>query len=147
MTLPNLKLHSIAESLGASVVVEESCSGTRYFNRFVSPKGDSMAALLDALVERYAAIDCACVTPNPSRLQNLSDLSCIFKVDGVINYTLQYCHAFNVEGVKIGNLFKKQDMPLINVESDYTREDSAQIRTRLEAFLEMIIAKAESKMN
>ena len=147
MTLPNLKLHSIAESLGASVVVEESCSGTRYFNRFVSPKGDSMGALLDALVDRYAAINCACVTPNPSRLQNVSDLSCVFKVDGVINYTLQYCHAFNVEGVKIANLFKKQDMPLINVESDYTREDSAQIRTRLEAFLELIIAKAESKMN
>jgi benzoyl-CoA reductase/2-hydroxyglutaryl-CoA dehydratase subunit BcrC/BadD/HgdB len=57
---------------------------------------------------------------------------------------LQYCHAFNVEGVKIANLFKKQDMPLINVESDYTREDLAQIRTRLEAFLEMIMAKAES---
>ena len=147
MTLPNLKLHSIAESLGASVVVEESCSGTRYFNRFVSPRGDSMAALMDALVERYAAIDCACVTPNPSRLQNLSDLSCVFKVDGIINYTLQYCHAFNVEGVKIANLFKRKDMPLINVESDYTREDSAQIRTRLEAFLELIVARAESKTN
>jgi benzoyl-CoA reductase/2-hydroxyglutaryl-CoA dehydratase subunit BcrC/BadD/HgdB len=37
MTLPNLKLHSIVESLGASVVVEESCSGTRYFNRYRSP--------------------------------------------------------------------------------------------------------------
>jgi benzoyl-CoA reductase/2-hydroxyglutaryl-CoA dehydratase subunit BcrC/BadD/HgdB len=147
MTLPNLKLHSIAESLGASVVVEESCSGTRYFNRFVTPKGDSMTALLDALVERYAAIDCACVTPNPSRLQSISDLLGAFKIYGVINYTLQYCHAFNVEGIKIANLLKKQDIPLINIESDYTREDTAQIRTRLEAFLEMIAAEAESNVN
>jgi benzoyl-CoA reductase/2-hydroxyglutaryl-CoA dehydratase subunit BcrC/BadD/HgdB len=145
MSLPNLKLHSIAESLGASVVVEESCSGTRYFNRFVIPKSDSMVDLLAALVDRYSAIDCACITPNPTRLQSISDLSIAFKVEGVINYTLQYCHAFNVEGVKIANLLKKQNRPLLNVESDYSREDTAQIRTRLEAFLEMIAAKTESK--
>jgi benzoyl-CoA reductase/2-hydroxyglutaryl-CoA dehydratase subunit BcrC/BadD/HgdB len=38
-------------------VVEESCSGTRYFNRSVNPKGHSMPDLMAALVERYAAID------------------------------------------------------------------------------------------
>jgi Benzoyl-CoA reductase/2-hydroxyglutaryl-CoA dehydratase subunit, BcrC/BadD/HgdB len=146
MSLPNLKLHSIAESLGASVVVEESCSGTRYFNRFVTPKGDSMPDLLEALVDRYAAIDCACMTPNSSRLQSISDLSKAYKVDGVIDYTLQYCHAFNVEGVRIARVLKEADIPLLNVESDYSREDTAQIRTRLEAFLELIQAKAESKV-
>ena len=144
MALPNLKLHSIAESLGASVVVEESCSGTRYFNRFVTPKSNSLEDLMAALVDRYAAIDCACFTPNNSRLQNISTLSKEFQVDGVINYTLQYCHTFNVEGVKIARLLKHENIPLLNVESDYTREDTAQIQTRLEAFLEMITAKADS---
>ena len=135
---PNWKLHHIAESLGASIVVEEACSGTRYFNRFVEPKGDSMDDLMAALVDRYSAIPCACFTPNNARLQSVSDLSKDFKVDGVINYTLQFCHTFNIEGVKIENLLKKQNMPVLKVETDYTMEDAGQIRTRLEAFMEMI---------
>jgi benzoyl-CoA reductase/2-hydroxyglutaryl-CoA dehydratase subunit BcrC/BadD/HgdB len=57
---------------------------------------------------------------------------------------LQYCHTFNVEGVKVARLLKEADIPLLNVESDYNREDTAQIRTRLEAFLELITAKADN---
>jgi benzoyl-CoA reductase/2-hydroxyglutaryl-CoA dehydratase subunit BcrC/BadD/HgdB len=143
MALPNLKLHAIAESLGASIIAEESCSGTRYFNRLVTPKGYSMPDLMDALVDRYSAIDCACFTPNTSRLANIGVLLGDFRVNGVINYTLQYCHTFNVEGVKIAHLLKEADVPLLNIESDYSQEDAAQIRTRLEAFLELIAAKAD----
>lgn len=135
---PNWKLHHITESLGASIVVEEACSGTRYFNRFVEPKSNSMADMMAALVERYSAIPCSCFTPNTNRLQILSDLAKDFKVDGVINYTLQFCHTFNVESVKVENLFREQNVPVLKVESDYTMEDIGQLRTRIEAFMEMI---------
>ncbi|MCW4017933.1 MAG: double-cubane-cluster-containing anaerobic reductase [Candidatus Bathyarchaeota archaeon] len=147
MAIPNWKLHHIAESLGASIVVEESCSGTRYFNQFVSPKGNSMDDLMAALVDRYSAIPCACFTPNNARLQSISDLAKDFHVDGVINYTLQFCHTFNVEGVKIETLLKKQNIPLLRVESDYSQEDTGQIQTRLEAFMEMISAKTARRDN
>jgi benzoyl-CoA reductase/2-hydroxyglutaryl-CoA dehydratase subunit BcrC/BadD/HgdB len=141
MAIPNWKLHSIAQEAGASVVAEESCVGTRYFTDLVEPKGDSLEELLWAIVEKYSKIPCACFTPNTRRLQSVTDLAKDFKADGVIYYTLQNCHDYNVEGVKIDRALKAQDVPMLKIETDYAMGDAAQIKTRVEAFLEIIAAK------
>ena len=39
MAIPNWKLHHIIETAGAAVVVEESCTGTRYFENLVDESG------------------------------------------------------------------------------------------------------------
>ena len=54
MAIPNWKVHSIAQGTGATVVVEESCVGTRYFTDLIEPKGDSLNDLLWAIVEKYS---------------------------------------------------------------------------------------------
>ncbi|XES76159.1 MAG: double-cubane-cluster-containing anaerobic reductase [Candidatus Bathyarchaeia archaeon] len=141
MAVPNWKLPSIAESAGASIVVEESCVGSRYFMDMVEPKGESLNDLLEALVEKYAKIPCACFTPNDARIESVNQLAKDFKVDGVVYYTLQFCHSYNVEAVKVGKALKGEDVPMLKIETDYTMEDAEQIRTRLEAFLEMIKGK------
>ncbi|MCW4017102.1 MAG: double-cubane-cluster-containing anaerobic reductase [Candidatus Bathyarchaeota archaeon] len=141
MAVPNWKLPSIAESAGASIVVEESCVGTRYFTDMVEPKGDSINDLLEALVEKYAKIPCSCFTPNDARVESVENLAKDFNVDGVVYYTLQFCHSYNVEAVKVGKALKSKDVPMLKIETDYTMEDAEQIRTRLEAFLEMIRGK------
>jgi benzoyl-CoA reductase/2-hydroxyglutaryl-CoA dehydratase subunit BcrC/BadD/HgdB len=64
MAIPNWKVHSIAQAAGATVVVEESCVGTRLFTDLVEPKSDSLSDMLWAIVERYSKIPCACFTPN-----------------------------------------------------------------------------------
>lgn len=143
MAVPNWKLPSIAESAGASIVVEESCVGTRYFMDMVEPKGDSLNDLLGALVEKYAKIPCACFTPNDARIDSIDQLSKDFKVDGVVYYTLQFCHSYNVEAVKVGKALKGENVPMLKIETDYTMEDAEQIRTRIEAFLEMIKGKGK----
>ena len=101
MAIPNWKLHSIAQEAGASVVVEESCVGTRYFTDLVEPKGESLNDLLWAIVEKYTQIPCACFTPNDRRINSVTELAKQFGVEGVIYYTLQNCHDYNVEGVKV----------------------------------------------
>jgi benzoyl-CoA reductase/2-hydroxyglutaryl-CoA dehydratase subunit BcrC/BadD/HgdB len=141
MAVPNWKLPSIAENAGASIVAEESCVGTRYFMDMVEPKGDSLNDLLEALVEKYAKIPCACFTPNDARVESIEKLAKDFKVDGVVYYTLQFCHSYNVEAVKVGKALKAENLPMLKIETDYTMEDAEQIRTRLEAFLEMIRGK------
>jgi benzoyl-CoA reductase/2-hydroxyglutaryl-CoA dehydratase subunit BcrC/BadD/HgdB len=141
MAVPNWKLPSIAESLGASIVVEESCVGTRYFTDMVEPKGNSLKEILQALVEKYAKIPCACFTPNDTRVKKIEEMATDFEVDGVVYYTLQFCHSYNVEAVKVGKALRAKDLPMLKIETDYTMEDVEQIRTRLEAFLEMIRSK------
>ena len=143
MAVPNWKVHSIAESVGATVVVEESCVGTRYFTDPVEPKGDSIHDLLWAIDEKYAKIPCACFTPNDRRIESIAQLAKQFKVDGVIYYTLQNCHDYNVEGVKVERALKKQGLPMLKIETDYAMGDSEQIKTRIEAFLEIIQGKKQ----
>jgi benzoyl-CoA reductase/2-hydroxyglutaryl-CoA dehydratase subunit BcrC/BadD/HgdB len=141
MAIPNWKLHSIVQDAGASVVVEESCVGTRYFTNIVEPKGDSLNDLLWAMVEKYSQIPCACFTPNDRRVKSVKELAEQFKVEGVIYYTLQNCHDYNVEAVKVERALKAQNLPMLKIETDYGTGDAAQIKTRVEAFLEIIKGK------
>jgi benzoyl-CoA reductase/2-hydroxyglutaryl-CoA dehydratase subunit BcrC/BadD/HgdB len=141
MAIPNWKLHSIIQEAGASAVVEESCVGTRYFTNLVEPKGDSVNDLLWALVEKYSQIPCACFTPNDRRIKSIQELAKQFNVEGVIYYTLQNCHDYNVEAVKVERELKGQDLPMLKIETDYGTGDAAQIKTRVEAFLEIIKGK------
>ena len=144
MAIPNWKIHSIAQEAGASVVVEESCVGTRYFTDLVEPKGESLHDLLLALVEKYSKIPCACFTPNDKRLDSITKLAKQFNVDGVIYYTLQNCHDYNVEAIKVGRVLKAEGLPMLKIETDYAMGGSEQIKTRVEAFLEIIEGKAKS---
>lgn len=141
MAIPNWKLSSIVENSGASIVVEESCVGTRYFSDLVETKGENVNDLLAALVDKYSKIPCACFTPNDARVKSVSNLAKEFGVDGVVYYTLQYCHTYNVEAVKVGRALKQTGLPMLKIETDYGTGDAAQIRTRVEAFLEIIKGK------
>ena len=49
-----------------------------------------------------------------------------------------FCHTYAVEYRSIEKALKENNIPVINIETDYSTEDSGQIRTRVEAFLEMI---------
>ncbi len=104
----------------------------------IEPKGDSMEELLWALVEKYSKIPCACFTPNDRRLQSVTDLAKQFNIGGVIYYTLQNCHDYNVEAVKIERALKAQNLPMLKIETDYGTGDSEQIKTRVQAFLEIV---------
>jgi benzoyl-CoA reductase/2-hydroxyglutaryl-CoA dehydratase subunit BcrC/BadD/HgdB len=144
MAIPNWKVHSIAQATGATVVAEESCVGTRYFTDLVEPKGDSVNDLLWAIVEKYSKIPCACFTPNDRRIKSVTDLAKQFKADGIIYYTLQNCHDYNVEAVKVERALKAEDLPMLKIETDYAMGDAAQIQTRIEAFLEIIQGKKQA---
>jgi benzoyl-CoA reductase/2-hydroxyglutaryl-CoA dehydratase subunit BcrC/BadD/HgdB len=141
MAIPNWKVQNIAQAAGASVIVEESCVGTRYFTNLVEPKSDKLNDLLWAMVEKYSQIPCACFTPNDVRIKSVTDLVKQFKAEGVIYYTLQNCHDYNVEGVKVDRALKAIGLPMLKIETDYAMGDSEQIKTRIEAFLEIIQEK------
>lgn len=141
MAMPNWKVHGLAELAGASIVVEETCTGTRYFDGLVEPKGNTLDDMMDALVNAYSSIHCACFTPNDARVEDITKLAKDFKADGVLYYVLQFCHGYNIEGVKVEKALKAANLPMLRIETDYGELDAGQIRTRIEAFLEMIRGK------
>jgi len=138
MAIPNWKLHHIIESAGAVVVCEESCIGTRTFSDLVDEGGKTLDTQLKNIADRYMNIHCACFTPNDERQDDVVRLAKEYKADGVIHYNLQFCHTYANEAVKMEKTLEKAGMPLLRIETDYSDEDAGQLRTRIDAFLEML---------
>ena len=84
---------------------------------------------------------CACFTPNTSRLIRMQNMVKDFDVQGMFYHILQACHIYGMEARRIENSLKEQGIPMLTIETDYSQEDVEQIRTRVEAFLEMIVAR------
>jgi benzoyl-CoA reductase/2-hydroxyglutaryl-CoA dehydratase subunit BcrC/BadD/HgdB len=138
MAVPNWKLPYIIESSGAVIVGEESCIGSRNTRDLVDETGDTVEEMLDALVDRYMKIDCACFTPNPERLEHIVAMARDLKVDGVIHYGLSFCQPYAMEAFKVEKALTAAGIPLLSLETDYSLEDVEQLKTRVEAFVEMI---------
>ncbi|WP_427340887.1 double-cubane-cluster-containing anaerobic reductase [Caloranaerobacter sp. DY30410] len=137
MAIPNWKLHHIIETSGGAVVCEETCTGIRYFENLVE-EAESIEEQIKAIADRYLSINCACFTPNDGRIEDIIRLYKEYKADGVVYYSLPFCHTYAVEYKKVKEALDKEGIPVIMIESDYSLQDVGQIKTRLEAFFEMI---------
>jgi benzoyl-CoA reductase/2-hydroxyglutaryl-CoA dehydratase subunit BcrC/BadD/HgdB len=143
---PNWKLHHIVETSGAAIINEESCIGHRYYKDDVELDGvTTKEELTQRMMDRYKKIDCACFTPNEERIQKIVEMFKERQADGVIYYTLSFCHTYNVESFLVENALKAEGISYLAIESDYSPEDAGQIKTRVEAFIESIQAKKQSK--
>jgi benzoyl-CoA reductase/2-hydroxyglutaryl-CoA dehydratase subunit BcrC/BadD/HgdB len=134
--LGNWKLHHLIESAGAVVVCDETCTGTRYFSALVEERGGGLDAQIAAIAARYLEIDCSCFSPNDERIASVVRLARDHRVDGVVQYVLQYCHTYNVEAVRVASALKEAGVPSLKIVTDYSEEDTGQLRIRVEAFLE-----------
>ncbi len=140
LAVPNWKLHNIIETSGAAVVCEEMCTGTRYFENLVDDSADTIDGLFMALSERYMKNNCACFTPNPGRIDDIIRLAKEYKADGVIDCSLKFCGLYDIEKKSVSEALKKAGIPVLSLETDYEDSDSGQLRTRIEAFVEMLNA-------
>ncbi|MBD3344041.1 MAG: 2-hydroxyacyl-CoA dehydratase [Chitinivibrionales bacterium] len=138
LAVPNWKVPFIVESSGAVIVGEESCVGERGTRNLVDTTADTIDGCIDALVDRYLSIDCAIFTPNPDRLSHIQEMVRKYNADGVILYGLNFCTPYLVEAMNIEKVLENQGIPSIRIETDYSREDVGQLKTRIEAFIERI---------
>ncbi len=138
MAVPNWKLPYIIESSGAVVVAEESCIGTRNSRDLVDESCETVEEMIDAICDRYMKIDCACFTPNNERMDNIKELAEQAGVDGVIHYSLMFCQPYTHEAFKVEKTLASENIPMLSIETDYSMEDVEQLKTRVEAFVEMI---------
>ena len=129
------KVIKIIEESGAAVVYIENCAGMKQYLHDVATSGSP----LDAIADKYLLTPCSCMSPNLGRLELLANLAKEYHADGVVDITWVGCHTYNVESRLLKeHLAGHGNVPLLQVETDYSQGDNAQIKTRVEAFLEMI---------
>jgi len=125
----------LVESLGANIVIDDHCTGTRYFWNEVSTEDDQLPAIAGRyisrppcphkdLVERY-------------RLDHLLSLAKEYRVQGVIMILQKFCAPHEIDAPPIRSMFENANIPVLFLESDVTIP-VGQFQTRVEAFLEMI---------
>ena len=138
LAIPNWKLHHIVETSGAAVVCEEMCTGTRYFENLGEEDCKTLDEAYMALAQRYMKTNCACFTPNTGRIDDLLRLAKEYKVDGVIDVNLKFCCLYDTEGYHVERAMKAAGIPVLGIETDYTDTDAEQLKTRVQAFVEML---------
>lgn len=128
----------VIEGQGGLVVTDSLCFGTRIMWKDVDEKaGDPVTALA-----RYYIADrpsCARMFGDePRRSAFIQDMIREFKVDGVVAERLVMCDCWTGEQFMIGEDLKEAGVPYIRLDRDYVNVGAGQLRTRVQAFLEMM---------
>jgi benzoyl-CoA reductase/2-hydroxyglutaryl-CoA dehydratase subunit BcrC/BadD/HgdB len=136
---PNWKLPNLIEEMGGALVTDESCVGDRYLYDPVGAVENTMEDMMVALASRYL-MPCTCPSfaPNDDRLFRLRQAVEDFQLDGVLYLVLKGCVIYDFELQRVEKLMRELGLPVLRIETDYNPEDVEQLRTRVEAFIEMI---------
>ncbi len=138
MALPNWKLPWIIETSGAVIVGEESCVGERGTRNLTDDSGATVDELMEAITDRYFQVDCAIFTPNPDRLDHIVEMVEKYQANGVIHYGLQFCQPYLMESMPVEKALEAKNIPTLRIDTDYSMEDVGQLKTRVEAFVELL---------
>jgi benzoyl-CoA reductase/2-hydroxyglutaryl-CoA dehydratase subunit BcrC/BadD/HgdB len=121
--------------LGSRVVVEAHCTGVRPFLHSLRENGDPLRALSDGYLDQAP---CAKMRPLSDSSESAGRLAQEYSVDGIIYVYLKFCICYGVGTKEFMTHFQKIGIPALEVSSDYSESDHGQIKTRVEAFIEML---------
>jgi benzoyl-CoA reductase/2-hydroxyglutaryl-CoA dehydratase subunit BcrC/BadD/HgdB len=145
----NWKVPSLVEEANPQGVIlaDELCSSERILNDPVGVDEWSMNDMLNAIGERYLmASTCPCFSStdgNEDRINWLITKIKDYKIDGVIYYVVRGCMLYAMEYTRVKKVLDSINVPVYYLDTEYTREDVGQMKTRVEAFLEMLTARID----
>lgn len=142
--VPNLIEESNPQGI---LAVDELCTSDRILFDPVGVDEWTMNDMLDAISERYLmACTCPCFTSehgNEDRVNWIMDRIKEYRIDGVIYYVVRGCILYAMEYARIKRVLDRMNIPVYYLDTEYTREDVGQMKTRVEAFLEMLEARVD----
>ena len=128
------------EALGATFVIDEHCTGSRYFWDNVAPHEDRLFAIASRYVKR---IPCPSKDwPELTRVEHSVNLAKEFKVQGTLVIQNKFCDPHGIEIPPLREALKSVGVETYPLEFDVT-VPWGQFRTRVEAFLEALTGLEE----
>jgi len=132
------------ESTGAYLVMDDLSTGSKMYWQDV----DATADPLQGIAERYLRklkVPTTFVGSAPTyqgileeRFGHMKNYVKDFKVDGVILFIYKYCDPYGFEVPAIKSYVEAAGAPVLYLEDEYSTSSLARVKTRIEAFLEMI---------
>ncbi len=133
----DLSLIQLIEEGDACVVIDDTCIGTRSFWHYLPETPDPMDGLVTAY---FSSFLCPRTDRGAEggRLQYIADLAKEYKANGVIMYIYSYCDPHKFDAPDVREFLKKEGLPSLIIDDDYTLSNLAAIRTRIQAFIELL---------
>ena len=102
MSIPNWKLHDVIEKAGAVVVMEEMCTGSRYYSKLVDESPDGSAGNDRRPHRQVPGHQLRLLHPQlRRRIDDVIRLAQEYKVDGIVQYNLQFCAPYQIEATSV----------------------------------------------
>lgn len=127
----NDSIKKILKENGANVAFDLTCTGLG--RKIICDAADVTGGYAGGLLSQFPCM-------RMEQASNRDELirRCAGSVNGVIYHTVQFCDNYAYEYAWLKNWL---DRPMLLLETDYTRQSSGQVRTRIEAFLESLTAE------
>lgn len=133
----------LVEECGSWVVMDDLCTGSRSFWEEVPETEDP----LEGLARRYLNVPCPRSNFHRAGIRS-ADLEARFgyigefvrswKAEGAIFYLIRYCDTCELEGPDLRDYLKEMGIPVLMLEDDYSLMTIGQLRTRVQAFIEVM---------
>ena len=125
----------LIEESGGDVVADDLCSASRHFDGLVDESLEPLRGLARRYLQRAP---CARMAGAGERVRRLLELASGAEVDGVVYHSLKFCDLVQSDLPRVRAALEEVGIPLLHVDRDYSAAESGQLKTRVEAFVEML---------
>jgi len=133
--MDNTEVMKIIEDKGGNVVADDLCTGSRYFWDLTHPTADPLHAIADRYLDK---IPCPFTVHSEDRFQHTLKMAKEYNVEGAIIFVLKFCDTHSFDAPILMEELKSQGLPVLYLEWEHAMSGLAGLKTRIEAFIEMI---------
>ncbi len=137
----------LIEDSGAWVVADDLCPGAREFLSSVDVTADPVVGLADRYLRKikcgrtYREMKGNYEEYLEDRFGHMGRMIDDFGVDGVVLYIYKYCDPYGFEVPQIKSYIEAKGTPVLYLEDEYSMSTIGRLRTRIQAFLELLGSK------
>jgi len=133
--MDNTELVRLSESVGGNVVADDWCTGSRYFWNLVDLNGDPLKAIARRYLDKVPS---SFMYQHEQRFRHVAELTKRFNVDAAIIFVIKYCDTHMFDAPLLRDELKTMGLPVLYLEWEHSMSGLAGLKTRIEAFLEMV---------
>ena len=131
------------EEAGGSIVCEDNCMRLRYFYGLA----DEDSEPISAIAKRYMEYKIPSAGPVSFERRSNFILSLVkeFNINAVVYYILKFDDPYLFEYPEMKDFLDRNGIPVLRIETEHNTSAIGQIKTRLQAFMEILKLKSLKK--